>query len=102
MRPPKKQSGWRRAAANAGALVFLAVAVLAMWALVGSLIREWRSGAAFVRYRNWRGMFVSHAEMLVFLAVAALAMIVGGVWSAIDRWRDRRSEDKTAKHRRAG
>ena len=101
MDEPKVQRGWRRIAANAGALTFLVASLLGLWVLVGNLVREWRSGAAFARYRNWEGVMVSHADMLVFLAIAGMAMLVGGAWSLWDRWRSRRLGKNIAKSRRA-
>jgi hypothetical protein len=99
MQAPKKYHRGRRVAANIGSAVLLGVALLFVWALAGGLIREWRSGAAFVRYRNWQGMPVSHADALIVLAVAFLALFVGGVWAAIDRWKDRRLKRKLGKDR---
>jgi hypothetical protein len=87
---------------NAAALAFLVASVLGLWAIVRSLVREWRSGAAFARYRNWEGLMVSHADMLIFLAVAAIAMLVGGAWSVWDRGSERRLARKIAKHRKVG
>jgi hypothetical protein len=87
---------------NVVALAFLLVCALALWALVSSLINEWRSGAAFFRYRNWKGMLVSHADVLILIVVAGIAMILGVVWTWWDRGREKRFARRIAKDRRAG
>jgi hypothetical protein len=59
-------------------------------ALVIWLVREWRAGTAFVRYRNWEGHLVSHADFLILLVVSVAGLIVGGVV----RWWQHRREDR--------
>jgi hypothetical protein len=102
MQAPKAQGRGRRVVANLAALTFLAATLLGLWVLVRNLVLEWRSGAAFTRYRNWEGLMVSHADMLIFMAIAGIAMIVGAVWSLWDRGKDRRLARKIAKDRGAG
>jgi hypothetical protein len=80
---------------------FLLVCIVSLWALVGSLVRGWRSGAAFTRYRNWNGMLVSHADVLILLTIAGVALAVGAAWSLWNRGKDRRLARKIAKDRRA-
>jgi len=59
-------------------------------ALVIWLVREWRAGTAFTRYRNWEGHLVSLADILIVLVASTAALIVGGVL----RWWEHRREDR--------
>jgi hypothetical protein len=97
MHPPRRRK-WP--ATILGVAVLLA-SVWGMWVVVGGFIKEWRSGAAFVRYKNWRGLLVSHADALVFAAVTAIVMVLGALWSIWDRGRERRLAEKIARGRRA-
>ena len=83
-------------------VAWLAACGLGMWFFVGGLIKEWRSGAAFFRYRNWEGLWVSHADLLVVGAVTISVMIIGAAWSLWDRGSERRLAKRIAKDRRAG
>ena len=97
MRPPRRRK-WP--ATVLGVAVLLA-SVLGMWVVLGGFIKEWHSGAAFVRYKNWQGLLVSHADALVFAAVVAVVMILGALWSLWDSGRERRLAEKIARGRRA-
>lgn len=82
-------------------VALLFAAVLGAWAFLGGLTKEWRSGAGFVRYKNWQGLWVSHADGLIFAAVAAMVMILGALWSLWDRGSERRLANKIARRKRA-
>ena len=82
-----------------GVALFLA-AVWGVWAFLGSLIKEWRSGAGFSRYKNWQGLWVSHADGLIFGAAAVGVMVLGAVWSAWDRGSERRLANRIARGKR--
>jgi hypothetical protein len=64
--------------------VWAAAGVLGGFALLAVGLKEWQSGAAFYRYRNWEGQWVSHADGLVVGGVAVATFLPGIVWRAWD------------------
>lgn len=68
--------------------------------LVGVLIRDWRSGAGFVRYRTWRGYWDSHADLLIVVVLGAAVMPLGYLWTLWDNARMRRLARKASARRK--
>lgn len=86
-----------RRVAGVGRVLAGLVSLAATVGLVVMLVKEWRAGTAFLRYRNWEGHLVSHADLLILIVAAPSALIVGFIW----RWWDHRCEDRIAAEVRA-
>jgi hypothetical protein len=83
------KKGSRRIAVGVQILSGL-VSFAALAGLTVMLVKEWRAGTAFHRYRDWEGHLTSHADLLILLVASTAALIGGLIW----RWWDQRRDER--------